>query len=46
MGILKEIKLYDVMNRFHEIHKGLEENAQTVFANFVDLVRTVSSRKT
>ena len=45
-GDSKEIKLYDVMNRFREIQEGLEENAQTVFANFVDLVRTVSSRKT
>jgi hypothetical protein len=34
------------MNRFREIHEGLEQNAQTVFANFVDLIRTVSDRKT
>jgi GMP synthase (glutamine-hydrolysing) len=45
-GESKEVKLYDVMNRFREIHKGLEENAQTVYANFLDLARTVSSRKT
>jgi|SRR5208283_2711103 len=45
-GESKEIKLYDVMNRFREIHKGLEENAQTVYANFLDLIRTVSDRKT
>jgi GMP synthase-like glutamine amidotransferase len=45
-GDSQEIKLYDVMNRFHEIQKSLEVNAQTVFANFVDLVRTASSRKT
>jgi len=45
-GESKEIKLYDVMNRFREIHKGLEENSQTVYANFLDLVRTVSDRKT
>jgi GMP synthase (glutamine-hydrolysing) len=45
-GDSKEIKLYDVMNRYHEIHKGLEKNAQTVYANFLDLIRTVSGRRT
>jgi len=34
------------MKRFREIHKDLEQNAQTVYANFLDLVRIVSSRKT
>lgn len=45
-GDSKEIKLYDVMNRYHEIREGLEQNAQTVYSNFLDLVRTVSARKT
>jgi GMP synthase (glutamine-hydrolysing) len=41
----KEIKLSDVMNRFREIRLGLEQNAQTVYANFLDLIRNVSGRK-
>ncbi|MGO9569001.1 MAG: type 1 glutamine amidotransferase [Desulfomonilaceae bacterium] len=45
-GESQEIKLYDVMNRFREIRKDLEQNAQSVYANFMDLIRTVSGRKT
>jgi GMP synthase-like glutamine amidotransferase len=45
-GDSQEIKLYDVINRFHEVEKDLEHNARTLYTNFLDLIRTVSSRKT
>ncbi len=41
----KEIKLSEVMNRFEEIHEQMERNARIVYANFVDLIRSVSGRK-
>jgi GMP synthase (glutamine-hydrolysing) len=41
----REVKLYDVMTRFREVEKGLEQNARTVYGNFVELIRNVSSRK-
>lgn len=45
-GDSKEIKLYDVMNRFREIRKELERNAECVYTNFLDLVRSVAGLRT
>ncbi len=45
-GDSREVKISDVMDRFREIRNDLERNAQAVYVNFLDLIRTASGRKT